>query len=55
MKFIILFITLSAALALVWMRSSQAAAMPQAGQPAPDFSLIDQNGKLQNLADYRGK
>ncbi len=55
MKFIILFIVLSAALALVWMRSSHAAAIPEVGQPAPDFSLIDQNGKLQNLADYRGK
>lgn len=55
MKFIILFIAMIAALAFVWMRSSHAAAIPQAGQPAPDFSLIDQNGKLQKLADYRGK
>ena len=25
------------------------------GQPAPNFSLPDQNGKLHALADYRGK
>lgn len=30
MKFMILFIALTAVLALVWMRASQAAAMPQA-------------------------
>jgi peroxiredoxin Q/BCP len=25
------------------------------GQPAPDFSLSDQNGKTRTLADFRGK
>jgi thioredoxin-dependent peroxiredoxin len=25
------------------------------GQPAPDFSLADQNGKTRRLADFRGK
>jgi peroxiredoxin Q/BCP len=55
MKFIVLIMALLAALAFVWMRSAQAAVMPQVGQMAPDFSLSDQNGKLQTLADYRGK
>ncbi len=27
----------------------------QMGQPAPDFSLPDQFGKVHHLADYRGK
>ena len=31
----------------------QAAAVP--GQAAPDFSLVDINGKMQKLSDYRGK
>jgi peroxiredoxin Q/BCP len=28
---------------------------PKEGQPAPDFSLPDQNGKTRSLADFRGK
>jgi thioredoxin-dependent peroxiredoxin len=31
------------------------AAKPQAGQVAPAFSLVDQNGKKHSLADYKGK
>jgi peroxiredoxin Q/BCP len=31
------------------------AAIPQAGQPAPDFALPDQQGKTRRLADWRGK
>lgn len=27
----------------------------QANQPAPDFSLSDETGKIHNLSDYRGK
>ncbi|MFA7249621.1 MAG: peroxiredoxin [Dehalococcoidia bacterium] len=26
-----------------------------AGQPAPDFALVDQDGKTHRLADYRGR
>jgi peroxiredoxin len=33
--------------------AAQAAVAP--GQPAPDFSLTDINGKAQKLSDYRGK
>ncbi|MDE2617135.1 MAG: peroxiredoxin [Burkholderiales bacterium] len=31
------------------------AAVPEAGQPAPDFELPDQQGKTRKLADWRGK
>ncbi|MHB0936856.1 MAG: thioredoxin-dependent thiol peroxidase [Armatimonadota bacterium] len=30
-------------------------AMPQAGQPAPDFTAVDQAGNSVKLSDYRGK
>jgi peroxiredoxin len=32
-----------------------AAADPQVGQPAPDFSTLDSQGNVRHLADYRGK
>lgn len=28
---------------------------PKIGQPAPDFELLDQDGKTHKLSDYRGK
>lgn len=31
------------------------AAVPEAGQPAPDFELPDQQGKTRKLADWHGK
>jgi peroxiredoxin Q/BCP len=31
------------------------ATMPEAGQPAPDFTLTDQDGNQVSLKDYRGK
>lgn len=31
------------------------AATPAIGAAAPDFSLLDQNGKLRKLSDWRGK
>lgn len=37
------------------MRPLQAAETPKVGGFAPDFDLLDQNGKQQRLADYRGK
>jgi peroxiredoxin len=32
-----------------------AADEPQVGQPAPDFSAVDSQGKTRHLADFRGK
>lgn len=32
-----------------------AMAAPQIGQPAPDFTGIDSNGKTHSLSDYKGK
>lgn len=55
MKILILLIVSAAVLMFIVMRASHAADAPQAGQPAPDFNLPDQNGKMHQLADYRGK
>jgi peroxiredoxin len=30
-------------------------AAPQVGQPAPEFTLTDSNGKSHNLSDFKGK
>ncbi len=51
---------LAALMAMVLLFSGHAvraeAAEPlKVGQPAPDFSLPDQNGKTRTLADFRGK
>jgi peroxiredoxin Q/BCP len=35
--------------------AADAPAKPQVGQMAPEFKLVDQNGKTHSLADYRGK
>ncbi|MDE2342494.1 MAG: peroxiredoxin [Betaproteobacteria bacterium] len=34
--------------------AAQAAELPRVGQPAPPFSVEDQNGKVQHLSDYQG-
>lgn len=40
----------------LFLGSQAARAEPlKVGQPAPDFSLPDQSGKIHKLADYRGK
>ncbi len=35
--------------------TASAYAAPQIGQPAPDFTAVDSNGKTVKLADFRGK
>src|SRR5206468_482056 len=41
------------AVSIVLVSAAHAAVAP--GQAAPEFSLVDINGKVQKLADYRGK
>ena len=36
-------------------RAARASDLPVVGQPAPDFRLPDQHGKLHELGEYRGK
>ncbi len=45
------------ALVTLWLVPTgvQANDIPRVGQPAPEFALMDQNGKIQHLQDYRGK
>ncbi len=55
MKTILLFGLLAAALFYWWTNFARAGGTLKANQPAPPFSLPDQDGKMHNLADYRGK
>ena len=54
MKLLTKIATLTAMVLFFWSQSVRAD-MPKAGQPAPDFRLLDQNGKTHTLADFRGK
>lgn len=44
-----------AAITLLTISSVAARAELQVGQPAPEFALPDQNGKIHRLSDYRGR
>ena len=45
---------LNSTLALL-VAAGTAFAAPQVGQPAPEFTLTDSNGKSHNLSDFKGK
>ena len=45
----------SVILALAMAAGGTSSGPPRVGQPAPDFALTDQNGRLVKLNDFRGK
>lgn len=48
-------LTLLAACAILFVQSPVMAGTPAVGDPAPEFSLMDQNGETQTLEQYRGR
>lgn len=40
---------------LIWRHIVLAADVPKVGDAAPEFSLLDQDGKTRTLADFRDK
>jgi thioredoxin-dependent peroxiredoxin len=40
---------------LILTSTASLAEQPGIGEPAPDFELVDQNGQLHSIEDYRGK
>lgn len=55
MKWLAIVVALIVFAALFVARAARAGELPEVGKPAPDFNLPDQNGKLHELKDYRGK
>lgn len=55
MKWLVLIGMLGALAALLVNQMVRAGEVPKQGQPAPDFNLPDQNGKMHALQDYAGK
>jgi peroxiredoxin Q/BCP len=55
MKWLAIVAVLIVSAALLVARAARAGELPKVGQPAPDFNLPDQNGKLHTLQEYRGK
>jgi peroxiredoxin Q/BCP len=55
MKWLTIIAVLIVFAALLVARAARAGELPKVGQPAPDFNLPDQNGKLHTLQEYRGK
>jgi len=49
------FSLLSATALLVFASTAILADQVGVGEPAPDFELVDQNGQLHSIEDYRGK
>ena len=55
MKWLAIVAVLIVFAALLVARAARAGELPKVGEPAPDFNLPDQNGKLHTLQEYRGK
>ncbi|MGA7750213.1 MAG: peroxiredoxin [Gallionella sp.] len=55
MKWLAIVAALIVFVALLVARAARAGDLPEAGKPAPDFNLPDQNGKQHTLQEYRGK
>lgn len=55
MKWLLLPAVLGAVGLLFWRTQASAAEPLKVGEPAPAFSLPDQDGKLRNLGEFRGK
>lgn len=54
MKWLLVLLLAAVGLAL-WRGLARGAETPKAGDPAPGFSLPDQNGRTRTLADFRDK
>ena len=54
MKLLVKIAALTAVVLFFWSQSARADT-PKVGQQAPDFRLLDQNGKTHTLTDFRGK
>lgn len=52
---LIMLLGLSCIASLYMLSPAYAASSPAVGSQAPEFDLLDQNGKRQRLSDYRGK
>jgi peroxiredoxin Q/BCP len=55
MKWLFVPAVLAAAALLFWRVHAFGADIPKIGEPAPAFSLPDQNGELRSLDEFRGK
>lgn len=55
MKWITFVGTLAVVSLFFWYQMSSKIGVPEVGQPAPAFSLPDQNGKIHTLSEYKGK
>ena len=51
----LIFILLAVMLGLLFRFSAEQKKLLKPGDPAPDFKLLDQHGKIHTLADFRGK
>ena len=55
MKILAVMVVLVVFASLLVARAARAGELPVVGQPAPDFNLPDQEGKMRTLQEFRGK